>query len=100
MTAWSPDADLVAELDRVGLSHRKAGAADYVHAVDLEDRIWLLGPPRLRPRPTWSGTSDEAKLLFAAVPDDAGADVFWATVAAQTSTSSAAVLDAGYRQLR
>jgi hypothetical protein len=38
---------LAEELDRVGVTYRKAGAADYVWALDLGEFVDLLGPPRL-----------------------------------------------------
>jgi hypothetical protein len=78
MSAWAPSAELDAELDRVGVSYSKAGAVDYVAAVDLGDTVWLLGPPRLHSRPTWSGPAEEALHLLASVPDGAGPEAFWA----------------------
>jgi hypothetical protein len=71
-------ASRTAELHRVGVAYAKAGAADYVGAVDLGDSVWLLGPPRLHPRPTWSGPAKEALRLLASVPDGAGPKAFWA----------------------
>jgi hypothetical protein len=37
-----------AELDRVGTSFHKAGAADYITVTENEDAVRLVGPPRPR----------------------------------------------------
>jgi hypothetical protein len=49
-----------AELDRVGASFRRAGAAGYITVTDMEDGVRLVGPPRDHPR-----------------RDDAGTDAVW-----------------------
>jgi len=52
-------------------------------AVDLGGPgLWLLGPPRLRPRPTWQGGLEEARVRLATVADDAGPEGFWAAFTA------------------
>jgi hypothetical protein len=72
---------LAEELDRVGVSFSKAGAADYVWALDLGEFVDLNGPPRIQPRPHWRGSNEEALALLAPLRDDAGPDEFWRTVA-------------------
>jgi hypothetical protein len=67
---------LAEELDRVGVTYRKAGAADYVWALDLGEFVDLLGPPRIQPRPHWRGSTEEALALLSRLPDDAGPDEF------------------------
>jgi hypothetical protein len=81
VSAWSPSPEIAEALDRVGVSYRKAGAADYVHAIDLGTFVDFNGPPRLRPRPHWRGSEEEALALLAPLPDDAGQDEFWRALA-------------------
>jgi hypothetical protein len=82
MSAWSPSRALAEELDRVGVSYGKAGAKDYVAVLDLGAFIDLNGPPRVRPRPHWRGSEQEALALLAPLPDDAGPDEFWRSLTA------------------
>jgi len=77
VAAWDPPDDFRTELDRVGVSYRRAGAADYVKAVDLGDSLWLLGLPRLRPRPRCEGSLDGARAVVAEFADGAGPELFW-----------------------
>ena len=65
----------------MGVSYGKAGAADYVWALDLGEFVDLNGPPRLHPRPHWRGSTEKALALLAPLPDDAGPDEFWRTLA-------------------
>ena len=44
-----------AELDRVGASFRKAGAAGYISIQLGLEEVKLLGPPREHPRRSWLG---------------------------------------------
>jgi hypothetical protein len=39
------DQELLAELERVGVTYAAAGVRDYVLAVDLDDVVWFKGPP-------------------------------------------------------
>lgn len=80
MSAWSPNPALADELDRVGVSYGKAGAANYVAVLDLGYFVDLNGPPRLQPRPHWRGSTEEALALLAPLSDDAGSDEFWRAV--------------------
>jgi len=82
VSAWSPSPALAKELDRVGVSYRKAGAAAYVAALDLGEFVDLNGPPRIQPRPHWRGSTDEALALLGPLPDDAGSDEFWRALVA------------------
>ena len=69
-----------AELDRVGASFRKAGAADYISVqLGLSD-LKLLGSPREHPRCSWPGPERQALELLAALPDDAGVQAVWPTL--------------------
>jgi hypothetical protein len=77
MSAWSASPELDAELDRVGVSFGKAGAKDYVAVLNLGEFIDLNGPPRIRPRPHWRGSEQEALALLAPLADDAGPEAFW-----------------------
>jgi hypothetical protein len=61
-----------AELDWVGASFRKAGAADYITATEDDDPVRLVGPPREHPRRSWLGPEWQLLELLAALPDDAG----------------------------
>jgi hypothetical protein len=58
MSAWSPSPELAEELDRVGVSYGKAGAANYAWALDLGDFVDLLGPPSIQPRPHWRASTE------------------------------------------
>ena len=73
-----PHDQLRAEIDRVGASFAKAGAARHVVAIELGDEAWLLGPPSEHPRVTWRGATFDALAALAKVPDDAGPDAVWA----------------------
>jgi hypothetical protein len=73
---------LAEQLDRVGVSFSKAGAAHYVWALDLGEFVDLLGPPRIQPRPHWRGSEREALALLAPLPDDAGPEAVWRALAA------------------
>jgi hypothetical protein len=55
-----------AELDRVGASFRKAGAADYITVSEDEDAVRLAGPPREHPRRCWKGPSWQLLEVLAA----------------------------------
>src|SRR5947208_11032267 len=68
--------EIRAELERVGVSYGKAGAADYV-AVEVCGVITLLGPPR-PPRRRWRGQTSEALRRLEGLDDNAGMDSFWA----------------------
>jgi hypothetical protein len=48
-----------------------------VHAADIGAYLWILGPPRLHPQPTWTGLTEEALAVLRELPDDAGPDAFW-----------------------
>ena len=65
------------ELDRVGASFRKAGAAGYISVQLGLDEVKLLGPPREHPRRSWLGPEWQALELLAALPDDAGTAAVW-----------------------
>jgi hypothetical protein len=69
--------EIHAELDRVGASLRKAGAACYISVQLGLDEVKLLGPPREHPRRSWLGPEWRALELLAAVPDDAGVRAVW-----------------------
>ena len=64
--------EIRAELDRVGASFRKAGAADYVNVSEDEDAVRLTGPAREHPRAGWTGPVWQLPELLAGLPDDAG----------------------------
>jgi len=66
-----------AELDRVGASFRKAGAADYITVTEYEDAVHLVGPPWEHPRRYWKGPRWQLLELLAALPDDAGVQAVW-----------------------
>jgi hypothetical protein len=66
-----------AELDRVGASFRKAGAADYITVTEDADAVRLVGPPREHPRRYWTGPAWQLFELLAALPDDAGVQAVW-----------------------
>jgi hypothetical protein len=71
---------LLAELDRVGASFAKAGAADYISVQLGLDEVKLLGPPRERPRRSWLGSERRALELLSRLGDDAGTDAVWRTL--------------------
>jgi hypothetical protein len=54
-----------AELDRVGASFRKAGAANYITVSEDEDAVRLVGPPGERPRRYWTGSAWQLLELLA-----------------------------------
>ena len=60
------------ELDRVGASFAKAGAADCISVQLGMDEVKLLGPPREHPRRSWLGPEWQAVELLRVLPDDAG----------------------------
>ena len=66
-----------AELDRVGASFRKAGAADYITVAEDDDAVSLVGPPRKHPRRYWTGPAWQLLELLAALPDDVGVQAVW-----------------------
>jgi len=66
-----------AELDRVGASFRKAGAADYISITEDDDAVRLVGPPREHPRRYWKGPRWQLLELLVALPDDAGVQAVW-----------------------
>jgi hypothetical protein len=74
------DSAVRAELDRVGTSYRKAGAADYIAVTEDGDTVRLVGPPREHPRPYWKGTRSQLLELLAPLPDDAGVEAVWQAV--------------------
>ena len=55
-----------AELDRVGTSFHKAGAADYITVSEDEDAVRLARPPREHPRRCWKGPSWQLLEVLAA----------------------------------
>jgi len=66
-----------AELDRVGASFRKAGAANYIATMFRSDGVKLNGPPNEHPRRSWLGPEWQLLELLAAIPDDAGVQAVW-----------------------
>jgi hypothetical protein len=66
-----------AELDRVGASFPKAGAAGYISVQLGREEVKLLGPPREHPRRSWLGPEWRALELLADLPDDAGTEAVW-----------------------
>ena len=79
MTA-EPSSSVRAELDRVGASFRKAGAADYITVTEDDAGVRLVGPPREHPRRYWKGPRWQLLELLAALPDDAGVQAVWRAV--------------------
>lgn len=71
---------ILAELDRVGASFRKAGSSDYFSVQLGVDEVKLLGPPREHPRRSWLGPECRALELLHVLPDDAGVDAVWRAV--------------------
>jgi hypothetical protein len=70
------------ELDRLGASFRKAGAADYISVSDYDETVHLVGPPREHPRRVWRGPEWQALELLAPLPDDAGVAAVWRALTA------------------
>jgi hypothetical protein len=68
---------LRAELDRVGASFAKAGAAKCISVQLGVDEVKLLGQPREHPRRSWLGPEWQALELLRALPDDAGVQAVW-----------------------
>jgi hypothetical protein len=68
----SPEArsGLRAELDRVGVSYAKVGAAEYVQEIDLGEIVWLKGPPTRAL--TWKGRRSDFTQRVRGLRDDAG----------------------------
>lgn len=66
-----------AELDRVGASFSKAGAANFISVQLGVDEVKLLGPPREHPRRSWFGPEWRALEALAALPEDAGVQAVW-----------------------
>jgi len=71
--AWQPSESVETELDRVGVSYRKAGPRGYVHAYQLE-QLHLEGPPHERPRRSWRGSEHDVVTFLAGLADDVGVD--------------------------
>jgi hypothetical protein len=69
-----------AELDRLGASFRKAGAADYITVSEDADAVRLVGPPREHPRRYWKEQRWQFLELLAALPDNAGVQAVWRTL--------------------
>ena len=69
--------DVRAELDRVGASFRKAGAANYISVSEDEDAVRLVGPPREHPRRYWKGPHWQLLELLAALQDEGGVEAVW-----------------------
>ena len=66
-----------AELDRLGVSFRKAGAANYISVQLGLEEVKLLAPPREHPRRSWLGPEWQALELLGVLPDDAGVEAVW-----------------------
>jgi hypothetical protein len=66
-----------AELDRVGASLRKAGAANCLSLMFRSDGVKVNGPPREHPRRSWLGPEWQLLELLSALPDDAGVQAVW-----------------------
>ena len=69
-----------AELDRLGASFRKTGAADYISVTARSDGVKLTGQPREHPRRSWLGPEGQALELLAGLPDGAGVQAVWLTL--------------------
>jgi hypothetical protein len=76
------------ELDRVGASFRRAGAADCITVIEDDDAVRLVGPPREHPRRYWKGPRWQLLELLAALPDDAGVQAVWRTLASSRAARS------------
>lgn len=72
-----PRATVSAELDRVGASYGKAGAANYIATIFRSDGVKLNGPPHEHPRRSWLGPKWQLLELLATLPDDAGTEAVW-----------------------
>ena len=72
-----PTDQIRAELDRLGVSFRKAGAANYISVQLGLEEVKLLAPPREHPRRSWLGPEWQALEALAAPPDDAGVEAVW-----------------------
>ena len=66
-----------AELDRVGATFRKAGAADYITVTEDGDAVRLVGPPREHPRRYWKGPRWQLLEVLGGLPDDVGVAAVW-----------------------
>jgi hypothetical protein len=66
-----------AELDRVGASYGKAGAAGYISVTVRGGGVKLNGPPHEHPRRSWLGPEWQLLELLAGLPDDAGTKALW-----------------------
>src|SRR5262245_58995116 len=81
------DSDVRSELDRVGASFRKAGAADYITVTEDDDTVRLIGPPREHRRHSWLGPECQALELLAGLPDVAGVEAVLATLTKRSASS-------------
>ena len=68
-------------LDRVGASFCKAGAANYISGTFRSDGVKLTGRPREHPRRSWLGPEWQALELLGVLPDGAGVEAVWRTLA-------------------
>lgn len=71
------------ELDRVGASFSKAGAANYITITEDETFVKLVGPPEEQPRRSWKGPRWQLLELLAALPDEAGVRAVWRTLGSE-----------------
>jgi hypothetical protein len=71
------DDQLHAEIDRVGASYAKAGAARYIQTWLGGSQARLIGPPNEHPRAGWSGAETDALAALGVVADGAGPDAVW-----------------------
>jgi hypothetical protein len=69
--------DVRSELDRLGASFRKAGAADYISVTDRSDGVKLTGPARSIRLAPGLGPEWRALELLRALPDGAGVMAVW-----------------------
>jgi hypothetical protein len=76
-TVAADPSPVLGELDRVGASFGKAGAADYITVTEDQDAVRLVGPPREHPRRYWKGPRWQLLELLAVLPDDAGVQAVW-----------------------
>ena len=78
---------LRAELDRLGASYRKAGAADYISfEEDADGTVRLHRPPREHSGRNWAGPEWQALELIAALPDEVGVHAVWRALSSIKST--------------
>lgn len=76
--AFDLGAVITAELDRVGVSLKKAELGDAVVAGALGNLVWIMGAVACQGGGrTWEGSEQQAIARLADLPDDAGADAFW-----------------------